>query len=101
MQKITAIDIKTELWNQIIDLLTNQGWRVGYKYNGFDAGIDFDFVILTRQGEEILFGWDNWFEGEIQCSPSRMQYIESLIHQPLKLGEPEHLIPAVIKLFRK
>ena len=71
-----------------------------YKYDNFDAGIDFDFVILKRDGEEILFGWDNWFEGEIQCSEQRMIEIEKIANQKFKKGNPENLKPEVIALYR-
>lgn len=97
----TATGIETKLWNEIIKKLVTDQWIVAYKYANFDAGIDFDFLILQKEGEEILFGWDNWFEGEIQCSNQRMMEIEEMTNQKFKKGEPENLKPDVIALNRK
>ncbi len=72
----TAIDIDTAVWNKIIAGLVAEGWKTIYKYDGFDAGIDFDYITLEKDGEQISFGWDNWSEGEITCSPERMEKIE-------------------------
>ena len=40
----TAIYIKTELWNQLIQYHIKEGWKVTYRYDNFDVGIDFDGV---------------------------------------------------------
>lgn len=96
----TATGIDTNLWSELIKKLVANQWVVTCKYDNFDAGVDFDFLILKRDGEEILFGWDNWFEGEIQCSEERMGEIEEIANQKLKKGEPENLKPEVIKLYR-
>ncbi|MBX2915589.1 MAG: hypothetical protein KF856_10010 [Cyclobacteriaceae bacterium] len=66
MQK--ASDIKTELWNTIIADLQKTGWAITSKYNGFDAGIDYDALTLAKDDWKIEFVWDNWSEGEIICS---------------------------------
>lgn len=71
-----------------------------YKYDNFDAGIDFDFLILGKDGEEILFGWDNWVEGEIKCSEDRMKNIEQMMGREFEKGDPVNLKPAVILLYR-
>lgn len=97
---ITAINIKTERWNKIIMLLLAEGWTVRYKYDNIDAGIDFDFLILEKENEEILFGWDNWCEGEIQCSEDRMRSLEQLAKYSFTIGEPENLKPAIILMYR-
>jgi hypothetical protein len=76
---VTAFDIATPLWNKVIKLLIEGGWKVKYKYDAFDAGIDFDHVILEKDNEEVSFGWDNWDEGEISCSEQQMAMIEELI----------------------
>tara|TARA_R110002050_G_C8657940_1_gene490835 strand:+ start:47 stop:349 length:303 start_codon:yes stop_codon:yes gene_type:complete len=97
----TAKGIETNLWNKILKQLVADHWIVKFKYDNFDAGIDYDLVILKKGGEEILFGWDNWFEGEIQCSLQRMKDIERIANQKFKKGEPENLKPEIIKLYRK
>ncbi len=95
----TATSIKTELWNTLLDHHINDGWKVVYKYDNFDAGIDYDLFVLKKEEEEILFGWDNWLEGELQCSPKRMQHIEESFNLQFKRGEPENLKPSVVALF--
>lgn len=97
----TATNIETDLWNKLIKYHIDNGWNLTYKYDNFDAGIDFDFIIIENKGEEILFGWDNWFEGELQCSKQRMKQIEELFNQKFKKGDPENLKPDVIDLNRK
>lgn len=97
---ITAINIETNLWNRIINLLKFSNWVETYRYDEFDAGIDFDFAVLEKDGEEVIFGWDNWVEGEIQCSEPRMKTIEYLVGEVFKKGEPVNLKLEVIKLYK-
>ena len=101
LRMVVATNIKTDLWNRVIELLINGGWTVTYKYDGFDAGIDSDFVILEKGNEEILFGWDNWFEGEIKCTADRMKVIEAMVNTQFDKGDPVNLKPDVIELHRK
>jgi hypothetical protein len=98
---IIATNIKTELWNKIIGFFIEDKWTVTYKYDNFDAGIDADFVIMERSNDEILFGWDNWFEGEIQCSEELMKRIEHRMQMTFEIGQPTNLKPEVIELHRK
>lgn len=75
MQK--ASDIKTELWNTIITDLQQAGWQMTSKYNGFDAGIDYDALTLVKDDFKIEFVWDNWSEGEIICSDNISSWLKS------------------------
>jgi hypothetical protein len=97
----TAVYIPTELWNKIIKSLANDNWKFTYQYDGFDRGIDFNLMAMEKNGEKILFGWDNWDEGEIQCSETIMQQIEKIAGQELRKGEPSNLKPAVVGLYIK
>lgn len=92
----TATDIKTADWNRIISGLQLEGWMVVSKYDEFDAGIDFDFLILRKNDEEIIFGWDNWVEGEIQCSAELMDELNKKFDISFSIGEPVNLKPSVI-----
>jgi hypothetical protein len=98
---IIATNIPTDLWNSIVQRFVNDNWEVTYKYFHFDAGIDSDFVLLEKENEELLFGWDNWFEGEILCSEKRMEEIENLVQTKFEKGEPVNLKPAVVRLYRE
>jgi hypothetical protein len=64
----TAINVSTDKWNEIIIELRLKGWVVSSKCYGFDAGIDFDFLILRMGLKKIIFGWSNFDEGELKCS---------------------------------
>lgn len=98
---VIAVNIETNLWNTIIKFLIKENWKISYKYDGIDAGIDFGFLILEKNNEEILFGWDNWVEGEIKCEEARLRYIEQQFGVSFELGEPENLKPEIIELYRK
>lgn len=77
MKKI-AIDIKTNDWNRIITELRNSGWKTEFKYEGFDAGIDYDAVTLRDNENQIIeFTWDNWLEGDITCEESILKELEN------------------------
>lgn len=97
---ITAVNIETNLWNRIISLLKEEGWIETHRYKNFDAGIDSDFIILEKEENEILFGWDNWLEGEIQSTESLIEEIESKVGITLEKGEPVSLKQEVVKLCR-
>ena len=96
---ITAINIETEKWNRVIALLVNEGWAVLNNYDAFDAGIDFDLVVLAKDDEKVFFGWDNWVEGEIKCSEQMMRHIETMIHCQFYIGDALNLKADVIKLY--
>jgi hypothetical protein len=98
---IIATSIKTNLWNTAIEFLIKDGWTVTYKYDDPDAGIDSDFIILEKENEEVLFGWDNWFEGEIKCTQGRMKSIEKSVNADFNKGEPINLKPSVIDIHLK
>jgi hypothetical protein len=98
---IVAINVETTLWNSIISLLMERNWQVTHRYDEFDAGIDFDFLIIEKEGEEIIMGWDNWLEGEIKCSEQRLSEIEKLTGLRFEIGSPVNLKPEVIDLYRK
>ena len=93
-----ATNIKTEDWNRIISGLKSENWKVESKYDEFDAGIDFDFLILKKNTEEIIFGWDNWVEGEIKCSDKLMSELRSKFNIDFTFGQPINLKQSVIRL---
>ena len=95
-----AINIKTEDWNRIIAGLVNKGWKINSKYDGFDAGIDFDFLVLTKGLKKITFGWDNWLEGEIKCSDKSFDELSKQFCIEFTYGKPNSLRPGVIALIR-
>ncbi|MCX2743324.1 hypothetical protein OO013_05575 [Mangrovivirga sp. M17] len=98
--KRTAINIKTDIWNDIISGLKTRGWKVIAKYNGFDAGIDDDYLVLRKGTNKITFGWTNWFEGEIQCNDELFEYLETEFNLNFEYGKPTSLKPSVIMTYR-
>lgn len=95
----TSIYIKTEIWNSAIRWLKNERWNLVYKYDLFDAGIDYDLLVFEKEGEYILFGWDNWVEGEIQAQEIRMKEIEQTLNINFQRGEPLNLKESVVSIF--
>jgi hypothetical protein len=95
----TCININTETWNDAIRSMVSEGWTVSYKYDLFDAGIDYDLVVVEKAGEYVLFGWDNWVEGEIQAEEIRMTEIERRLKKNFERGEPLNLKENVVSLF--
>jgi len=85
---VTACDVETHLWHRIIDALVADGWTVIEKYDNFDMGIDYDRVVLAKDGEQIEFTWDNWTEGEIKCSSARLKEIEASYNIALRVSGP-------------
>lgn len=79
-------DIETRKWHEVIKDLKSQGFEEVYRYDGFDAGIDYDRVELKEAaGDElVVFEWDNWTEGEIRASKSRLE----ALREKYRLGEP-------------
>ena len=93
-----AIDIKTEDWNNIINVLICEGWEMKSKYDSFDAGIDFDFLILTKGVKKITFAWDNWNEGEIKCSDRLFEELSNKFSINFTFGPPNSLKRNIIIL---
>lgn len=97
----TAIHIKTSLWNDILERMINDGWRIIYEYDNYDKGIDADLIVLEQNGERLFFGWDNWFEGEILGTQTRLISIETMMGCTLTRGESEGpLRPGIIGPYR-
>lgn len=89
-----ATDIKTEDWGKIIRTLVKEGWKIRSKYRGIDAGIDNDFLILSKKTEQITFGWTNYFEGEIKCSDQLFDYLTRKFGVQFVYGDPNALAPS-------
>ena len=67
-------NVETETWHRVIEDLESQGFEVVYRYDGFDAGIDYNqFDLKNSAGELVVFEWDNWTEGEIKGAPERLE----------------------------
>lgn len=96
----TAVNINTEIWNDIIIGLKKRGWVITAKYDGFDAGIDDDYLVLKKGSQKIEFGWTNWFEGEIQCNERLFDYLRSEFNIDFEFGEPTSLKPSVIMTYK-
>jgi hypothetical protein len=58
-------DIKTEVFNSILDAYLKAGWKAVFVYDGIDAWIDYGRVDLEKAGLKLCFEWTNWQEGEI------------------------------------
>lgn len=83
----TAIFIPTEDFNQVLDLLKKQGWKVAAEYLAIsNKGIDFDFYILKKRGEEVLMAWDNWGEGAMKATDDVFAFLERELGNEFRFG---------------
>ena len=58
-------DISDDKFKEIFDQI-NDGWVCVSKYDGFDAGIDFDCLKLRKGFGIVKCEWDNWTEWEVR-----------------------------------
>lgn len=91
METKIATNIETKIFYSIIKFLEKSGWKLIFEYDVFDKGIDFDLYQFTKNNEQILLAWDNWFEGEIKATTKTLDEIADHFRFTLKFGEPEHL----------
>ncbi|NMM47802.1 hypothetical protein [Marinigracilibium pacificum] len=96
----TAININTQVWKNIILCLIKDNWVVIEKYMAFDAGIDFDFLILKKGNDRIVFGWDNYEQGEIKCKDEIFEYLSGEFNINLVFGRPKNLTWKIILITR-
>ena len=59
------VDIPDKKVKEIFDRLVNDGWVLTSKYDGFDAGIDYDCLKLRKGLATVKCEWNNWTEWEI------------------------------------
>ncbi|MEO0895583.1 MAG: hypothetical protein AAFY71_04265 [Bacteroidota bacterium] len=97
----TAIDIPTATWNAIIDGLIQQGWRRIADYSGFDKGIDKDYLILRSEEKSIIFGWTNWFEGEIRADWITLDELALEFDLTITIGQGELLEGKLLAILTK
>jgi hypothetical protein len=71
-------NVESGLWLKIIEQMLDNGWILTYKYDLFDAGIDYDLLKMKKGRSRIVFEWDNWDEGNFKCSKQTLSEIERL-----------------------
>jgi len=62
----TIQNISAEAFGPLLDQLLASGWNVRSKYAGFDAGIDYDHLLLRKRADTLKCEWDNWSEWSIE-----------------------------------
>ncbi len=79
-------NVETGVWHRIIDDLKAAGFVEVYRYAGPDAGIDYSrYDLKNGEGDElIVFEWDNWTEGEITATASRL----AALREQYRLARP-------------
>jgi|GEM_PF-2055733 len=88
-----ATSVKTDDFYRIVSsLVSKEGWKVLLKYEGGDAGLDFDFQILKKGNKKITVGWELLDEGEIKCSEDLMNELSEKFN--IKFS---HKKPSVLK----
>jgi hypothetical protein len=74
----TIKDISSERFQSLFEQLAKQGWRPSSRYEGFDAGIDYDRLHLRKGFRTMKCEWDNWSEWSIE---GPRQVVEEIAHQ--------------------
>ena len=57
--------IPTDTFYQIIADLSADQWKVMSEYAGFDKGIDYDLIVLKKQGITLKFVWVLYLDGSV------------------------------------
>lgn len=88
-----ATNIETGVFYAIVGFLKENGWKLTIEYDDrlFDKGIDFDLYQFTKNNEQILLAWNNWFEGEIKAAPETLNEIATHFGFALNSGAPEYV----------
>ena len=62
---MTVTDIKTDVFNRIVEELRSEGWKKIEEYDNVDAWIDYGMVRLKKDDVTVKFEWTNWDEGSV------------------------------------
>ena len=88
----TATYISTDDFNSIIVQLKQNKWRIRAEYISIlSKGIDFDFYILKKEGEEILLAWDPYDESSMKADPSVLEWLELKVNTRFRYGNVKYL----------
>jgi len=79
MTKDIIENIDTKTGDEILTALRDDKWKLVSQYYilAFDKGIDFDYYRLKKNGQELYFEWDNWFEWKIFGSQQMLKQLVS------------------------
>jgi hypothetical protein len=69
--RATIKDIPGSRFQALVSTLIAQGWHQRARYTGFDAGIDYDRLVLRKGVRSLICEWDNWSEWSIE-GPRRL-----------------------------
>jgi hypothetical protein len=86
-----AVGIDYKIWRRYIHLLLQDNWKVIEKYCGYDASIDFDFVMLRKNGITMKFGMDEINGGEIKTNKKGFEILKSINETEFNFGKPRVL----------
>ncbi|MDH4260075.1 MAG: hypothetical protein OEW16_07195 [Gammaproteobacteria bacterium] len=62
----TIKDISGERFKTLAAHLKSDGWQFSSKYEGFDAGIDYDCIRVRKGLATLKCEWDNWSEWSVE-----------------------------------
>jgi hypothetical protein len=74
----TIKDIPRDKFELLLNQLRERGWRVYSKYQGFDAGIDYDCLHMRKGFKTLKCEWDNWSEWSVEGGRRVVQEIAEL-----------------------
>lgn len=56
---------------------------MNWRYDGFDAGIDYDCIKLKKGSKTIKCEWDNWTEWSIEGPQNLVEAIATRFQLPI------------------
>jgi len=65
--------IPTLLFRRIVSDLRAEQWKIISRYDGFEAGIDYDFVVLEKHNTRLKFQWALYRDGSVQGPDTLLQ----------------------------
>lgn len=71
-------DISGKRFVPLFKLLESDGWRIYRRYEGFNAGIDYDCLRLRKGSATLKCEWDNWSEWSVE---GRREIIDAIAQQ--------------------
>ena len=65
--------ISTPVFEKMLSDLRAEQWKIISRYDGFDAGIDYDLVVLEKGNVTLKFKWVLYLDGSVEGPDALLQ----------------------------
>lgn len=66
--------METTEWRNIVHHLYQNGWNVVEKYIGFDASIDIDYIVLSKDETSIELVGNIWMKEKLDVQKKHSKF---------------------------